>query len=132
MGKGSDDEAPKGHSRRDMFKLPGAASAPAGAGDAQAQGAPPHAAHRQALETLPATEAEILEANCARLIPSDANGPGAKEARAAHYIDRALGGALHPPGESYRSGLMSLDAQARASRGAPFSALDAQIQDGTD
>ncbi len=29
-----------------------------------------------------------------RLIPSDALGPGAREARAAHYIDRALGGAL--------------------------------------
>ena len=31
----------------------------------------------------------------ARLIPTDANGPGATEARGAvHYIDRALGGAL--------------------------------------
>ena len=129
MGKGSDDEAPKGHSRRDMFKLAGAASVLVGTGAAQAQGAPPLAAHREALETLTATEAEILEAVCARLIPSDANGPGAKEARAAHYIDRALGGALASARESYRSGLMSLDAQARASKGAPFCALDAQTQD---
>src|SRR5258705_86740 len=93
------------------------------------QGPPPLAAHREALETLTAAEAEILEAFCARLIPSDATGPGAKEARAAHYIDRALGGALASARETYRSGLMSLDAEARASKGAPFSALDAQIQD---
>jgi gluconate 2-dehydrogenase gamma chain len=129
MGKSSDDEAPKGHSRRDMFKLAGAASALVGTGVAQAQVAPPLAAHREALETLTAAEAEILEAFCARLIPSDANGPGAKEARAAHYIDRALGGALASAREAYRSGLMSLDAQARTSKGASFSALDAQIQD---
>jgi gluconate 2-dehydrogenase gamma chain len=127
MGKNSDDEAPKGHSRRDMFKLAGAASVLVGTGVAQAQVAPP--APREALETLTAAEAEILEAFCARLIPSDANGPGAREARAAHYIDRALGGALASAREAYRSGLMSLDAQARASRGAPFTALDAQIQD---
>ena len=36
----------------------------------------------------------MLDAIVARLIPTDANGPGATEARAAHYIDRALGGAL--------------------------------------
>jgi gluconate 2-dehydrogenase gamma chain len=129
MGKSSDDKTPKGHSRRDMFKLAGAASALAGSGIAQAQGAPPVAAPREALESLTAAEAEILEAFCARLIPSDANGPGAREARAAHYIDRALGGALASAREAYRSGLMSLDAQARASQGAPFSALGAQIQD---
>jgi gluconate 2-dehydrogenase gamma chain len=129
MGKSSDDKAPNGHSRRDMFKLAGAASALVGTGVAQAQGVPPPAAQREALETLTAAEAEILEAFCARLIPSDANGPGAKEARAAHYIDRALGGALASAREAYRSGLMSLDAQARTSKGAPFSTLDAQSQD---
>jgi gluconate 2-dehydrogenase gamma chain len=129
MTRSSDDKAPKGHSRRDMFKLAGAASALAGSGAAQAQGVPPPAPHREALETLTAAEAEILEAFCARLIPSDVNGPGAKEARAAHYIDRALGGALASAREAYRSGLMALDAQARASRGVPFSALEAQVQD---
>src|SRR5688500_13792399 len=49
---------------------------------------------REALETLTAAEAATLEAIAARIIPSDANGPGAVEARAARYIDRALGGAL--------------------------------------
>ena len=44
--------------------------------------------------TLNAPEARALEAIVARLIPSDANGPGALEAGAARYIDRALGDAL--------------------------------------
>src|SRR5580765_1518867 len=43
---------------------------------------------------LTASELATLEAFCARLIPTDENGPGAKEAHAAQYIDRALGGAL--------------------------------------
>ena len=38
----------------------------------------------EALETLTAAEAEVLEAICDCLIPSDESGPGAKEARAAH------------------------------------------------
>ncbi len=129
MGKNSGDKTPRGHSRRDMFKLASAATAVATSGFAQAQGAPTPAPHREALETLTAAEADILEAFCARLIPSDANGPGAKEARAAHYIDRALGGALVSARESYRSGLMALDSRARSSKGAPFGALDAQDQD---
>src|ERR1700722_7846908 len=48
----------------------------------------------EALENITAEESEVLEAIVARLIPTDATGPGATEARAARYIDRALGGAL--------------------------------------
>src|SRR6185503_15727209 len=44
--------------------------------------------------TLSAGETATLEAIVARLIPSDANGPGALEAGAARYIDRALGDAF--------------------------------------
>jgi gluconate 2-dehydrogenase gamma chain len=83
-----------GHSRRQLFKLAGLASVLGTSSISQAQGAPTSPQNLEALETLTASEANILEAFCARLIPSDANGPGAKEARAAHYIDRALGGAL--------------------------------------
>ncbi len=118
------DKAPKGHSRRDVLKLAGTASVLGASGFAQAQGVTTAVPVREALETLTAAEADILEAFCARLIPSDANGPGAREARAAHYIDRALGGALASARETYRSGLMALDDHARASKGAPFSALD--------
>ena len=44
--------------------------------------------------TLNATESETLKAIVARIIPADENGPGALEAHADRYIDRALGGAL--------------------------------------
>jgi gluconate 2-dehydrogenase gamma chain len=84
---------------------------------------------REALETLTAAEADTLEAIVARLIPSDANGPGAAEARAAHYIDRALGGALASSRDVYRSGLASVDSYARRSKGAPFAMLSAADQD---
>ncbi len=65
----------------------------------------------------------------ARLIPTDANGPGATEARAAHYIDRALGGALASSHQTYTSGLAALDRYARSSRGKPFTELSAIDQD---
>ena len=47
----------------------------------------------ESFETLTAAQSDTLEAIVARLIPTDENGPGAAEARAAHYIDRALAGA---------------------------------------
>ena len=84
---------------------------------------------REALETFTAVEAATIEAIVARLIPSDENGPGAREARAAHYIDRALGGTLASSLEAYRSGLSATDSYARASKGAPFVQLSPQQQD---
>ena len=84
---------------------------------------------REPLETLTAAEADTLEAIVARLIPSDANGPGAVEARAAHYIDRALGGALASSREVYRNGLASVDGYASRSKRASFAALSAADQD---
>jgi gluconate 2-dehydrogenase gamma chain len=63
------------------------------------------------------------------LIPSDEHGPGAKEARAAHYIDRALGGALSSSRPAYSAGLAALDRYATASRGKPFLQLAAVDQD---
>ena len=71
--------------------------------------APLAAPRLEALETLTAAEAETLEAIVARLIPTDENGPGAAEARAAHYIDRALGGAL----AASRAGLRRRPRRAR-------------------
>jgi gluconate 2-dehydrogenase gamma chain len=71
----------------------------------------------------------VLEAICARLIPTDANGPGATEARAAHYIDRALAGALKGSRQLYAAGLAALDRYASSSRGATFSRLSPPDQD---
>ena len=81
------------------------------------------------LDTLTAAEAETLEAITARLIPSDVNGPGALEAQAARYIDRALGGALASSHDAYRSGLAAVDDYARASKGPPFAKLSTADQD---
>lgn len=132
-----DKDSPRNTGRREMMKRVGAAgvvSAAAVAGgdlaqptpaQAQARGAP----LREALETLTAAESDTLEAICARLIPSDENGPGAAEARAAHYIDRALTGPLAGSKPAYVSGLAALDAYARSSKGAPFARLGASDQD---
>ena len=130
----------KGVSRRDLFKragLAGAAltipAAPAQADTSVEQSrpasAPAPAIKREPVQNLTAAEADLLEAICARLIPTDKNGPGAREARAAHYIDRALGGALKESRETYRAGLAAFDAYCRSSRRAPFLELSERDQD---
>jgi gluconate 2-dehydrogenase gamma chain len=81
------------------------------------------------LQTLTAAEAHLLDAIVARLIPSDANGPGAREAHAVRYIDRGLAGALAGSREAYRTGLAALDRYSLSSRGRPFMALSPTDQD---
>ena len=111
-------------SRRDVLKRVGIAGAAAAVPiDAIAQ------ATREPFETLTAAEGATLEAIVARLIPTDANGPGATEARAARYIDRALGGFLAPFLVAYRGGLSGIDSYARSVKGAPFTELSARDQD---
>jgi gluconate 2-dehydrogenase gamma chain len=85
-------------------------------------------AARLSTQNLTAAESEILEAIVARLIPTDATGPGASEAGAARYIDRALGGALASSRQAYATGLAALDRFA-LSRGQPFTGLAAAEQD---
>ena len=129
-------------SRRDLFRQAGVASAaamvsaplaPAATAVAQPHPAvlPPPATPTQleALETLTAAEADTLEAIVARLIPTDENGPGAAEARAAHYIDRALAGPLRSSREAYAAGLAAIDAYAQSKKGALFARLSAADQD---
>jgi hypothetical protein len=137
-------------SRRDLLKRAGAVGAaaalpitegPAEAGrhdevafqgrDGGAEGALELQAspRREPLENLTAAESDILEAIVARLIPSDEHGPGAVEAHAAHYIDRALGGALATSRQAYTAGLAALDRYARSSRGAQFTQLSRTDQD---
>ena len=76
-----------------------------------------------------AAEAETLRAIVSRLIPSDANGPGALEARADRYIDRALSGALKSSRAAYSTGLASVNAQAQTMRNVPFARLSPADQD---
>jgi gluconate 2-dehydrogenase gamma chain len=91
---------------------------------------------REALKTaaqppgaLTSAEAATLAAVCARIVPTDASGPGAAEARASVYIDRALGGWLAPSREDYRAGLAAIDAAARARGGTRFVDLAIVEQD---
>lgn len=132
-----DDPEQGGLSRRAL--LAGAAALGAGAfiparallGGRPVIAAPAQAVQtaRDALETLTAAEGLTLEAITARLIPTDADGPGAVEARAARYIDRALGGALAESREAYRKGLAAVDAYARTSKAAAFAQLGPGDQD---
>jgi hypothetical protein len=115
------DDLGPGLTRREWLKHAGAAGAFAVVASRSPQGDP--------LETLTATEAVTLDAIVARLIPSDELGPGAREARAARYIDRALGGALAPSREAYRLGLAAVEKYAQAAKGAAFAALPARDQD---
>jgi gluconate 2-dehydrogenase gamma chain len=127
-------------SRRELLKraslvgaaalVPADALASADATPAAGQVLPPvRAAAREALEHLTATESAILEAVAARVIPTDANGPGAAEARAAHYIDHALGSALASSREAYAAGLAALDRHARSIHNRPFIELSVAEQD---
>lgn len=124
------DDRPRVISRRELLRGAAAAGAAAAtapvhgltpadaaaAAAAAAQAAPP----REAYENLTAAESELLEVIADRLIPTDELGPGAIEARAVHYIDRALGGALRDSRDAYRAGLEALDRHCRMTRGAPF------------
>src|SRR5256886_15832056 len=98
-------------------------------GDPESAALHEHVAAREPLEHLTAAEADVLDAVVARLIPTDANGPGATEARAVHYIDRALGGALASSHAAYTSGLAALDRYSRSSRGERFAELAPADQD---
>ena len=124
------DQNRSGFSRRELLRRAGMAGAVAAL--------PAHVASatrwpipaQVPFETLTAAESDTLESIVARLIPSDENGPGATEARAAHYIDRALTGPLASSRGAYSSGLEGVDRYAETSRGGRFAELSAEDQDG--
>ena len=118
-------------SRREWLKraaVAGAAAAvPVGAlGAHRAEQAPAGSS----FETLTAAEGETLEAITARLIPTDQQGPGAAEAHAVRYIDRALGGALASSLPAYRHGLAAVDRFAETAAGGRFARIPADARDG--
>ena len=83
----------------------------------------------EALETLTAAEAEVLEAICDCLIPSDEHGPGAREARAAHYIDRSLASHNVEAREHYLRSLTAINDYAQQQHGSSFPTLTRQQQE---
>jgi gluconate 2-dehydrogenase gamma chain len=112
-------------SRRDLLKLAGVAgaaatgAAPVAATAVEQRRRRPRPA-REPLRALTNHEADLLDRIADLLVPSDELGPGATEAMAVRYIDRALAGALAGQREAYRVGLEALERYARQTRGAPF------------
>jgi gluconate 2-dehydrogenase gamma chain len=101
-------------SRRSFFKAAGATAAALTA-QAHALTATPAHEHGEAAAPAPAAapggyiflrpdEVQFVEAATERLIPADANGPGALAAGVPGYIDRQLGGAWGAGERLYRSG----------------------------
>nr|WP_283776354.1 gluconate 2-dehydrogenase subunit 3 family protein [Stappia sp. WLB 29] len=94
-----------------------------------------------------------VAAICARLIPSDEDGPGATEADVVTFIDRQMAGfygraqhwymqgpfaegtstqgyqSEHPPAMLYRLALAELDDYCRSQRGGAFAELSEEDQD---
>ena len=124
-------------SRRDLLKgagLTGAALMTAGSGAIMAQSsaqpaAPARIPVAEAFETLTAAESAALDAFASRIIPSDDGTPGAREARAVHFIDRGLTGAMAASREQYAVGLAALDSHAMERGGVAFCDLPAADQD---
>jgi gluconate 2-dehydrogenase gamma chain len=133
----TDDTTPRDLSRRRLFRQTAAAgaavivaSAPSSPpAQAQPHGPPPTGPQPAARETLTAVEGDTLKAIVARLIPADESGPGAAEAGAATYIDRALSGALRSSRAAYAAGLAAIDDYAMATKSAAFADLPAPDQD---
>jgi gluconate 2-dehydrogenase gamma chain len=101
---------------------------------------------------LEPAEAAFIEAAVARLIPSDATGPGAIEAEVPRFIDRQLAGPygagdhfylqgpfpkglptqgwqMGAPAAVYRAAIPAIDRWSAATYGRPFAALDQSTQD---
>ncbi|MEW6320443.1 MAG: gluconate 2-dehydrogenase subunit 3 family protein [Acidobacteriota bacterium] len=135
-------------SRRALLKAAGAAAAGAAAGAGGLPSAaveagtppsgdttqapppsPPPTRPREPLQALSAAEADLLDAVVDRLIPAEAGSPGAVDAGAVRYIDRALAGGLSHLRETYRTGLAALDRYATMTRGRPFRELGPTDQD---
>jgi gluconate 2-dehydrogenase gamma chain len=75
------------------------------------------------------SEARTVDAIAARIIPGDDDDPGAREAGAVVYIDRALAGAYAQFEKLYRRGLWELDHYCQARNGGPFVELGEEQQD---
>jgi gluconate 2-dehydrogenase gamma chain len=86
-------------------------------------------AQTKAPTALNAGERKILDAFVDRLIPADELGPGALQAGAAEYIDRALAGYIAAERGAIGEGLAAVDTFAKASQGAAFADLSPEKRD---
>jgi gluconate 2-dehydrogenase gamma chain len=117
-------------SRRELLKRAGLVMGAAVMVPAVPAAAPSQAqAAAEALRALTPREYVTLDAICARIIPTDDSGPGAKEARAARFIDWGLTGALSSLRGPYSATLAAVEAYSVASKGRPFAELSPADQD---
>jgi gluconate 2-dehydrogenase gamma chain len=128
--KSSGEELQSGLSRAQLVRRAGMLGAAAALpGAAAAAPAVADAAASDALKALTAAEATTLDAVLQRLFPTDATGPGAKEANVIRYIDWSLAGDLSVFRGPYASAIASIDAYSTATYGAAFAALTPVQQD---
>ena len=128
--KSSGEERQGGLSRAQLVRRAGMLGAAAALpGAAAAAPAVADAAASDALKALTAAEATTLDAVLQRLLPTDATGPGAKEANVLRYIDWSLAGDLSVFRGPSASALAAIDAYAVQTYGAAFAALTAVQQD---
>jgi gluconate 2-dehydrogenase gamma chain len=74
-------------------------------------------------------EARTVDALAGRIVPGNERDPGAREAGAVVYIDRALAGAYDHLQPLYQSGVRELDQLSRELHGASFKDLSGDLQD---
>jgi gluconate 2-dehydrogenase gamma chain len=86
-------------------------------------------AQLQQMKALSPGEATTIGAVCERLIPSDATGPGAREANVIRYIDWALAGDLAAFRPAYVAAARAIDVYADLRFAAPFAKLTPERQD---
>jgi gluconate 2-dehydrogenase gamma chain len=81
--------------------------------------------------TLTPAQADVVSALAARILPAVDGRPGAREAGALYFIDRALSTFNAPQRPLYVDGITDLNrrAQAKGSASASFAALTASQQD---
>jgi gluconate 2-dehydrogenase gamma chain len=131
-GSGGEEERSRPLSRSQLLKRAGvlgaAATMPAVARTETAR-ADPEAARFRDLRSLSPTQATVIGAFVERLIPSDASGPGAREANVIRYMDRALANDLLVFRPSYVAAVQALDAYSNSKFGADFVALSTSQQD---
>lgn len=80
-------------------------------------------------DVLTPKERHCLQAVVSRIIPADANGPGALQAGCAVYIESALRDAYRSQKPGYSAGLAALDFCANAKHGKAFRELHVSEQD---
>ncbi|MDR7031165.1 gluconate 2-dehydrogenase subunit 3 family protein [Rhizobium rosettiformans] len=76
-----------------------------------------------------AGEVRTLDAMTARIMPSEPDGRGAREAGVVTYLDRAVAGYFRDLQSVYRVGVQRLDAYSLAKAGGIFPELSAAQQD---